>query len=72
LLIIVALVAAMTMVVTAAPAFAKPNANSNIQAKGNFCEKTYMDNKGQQKKGFREESLQARKELASAKEGRGA
>jgi len=75
LLSMVALVAAMMMVATAAPAFAKPRANSNIQAKGNFCERIYTDNKGQQKKCFREEceeSLQARKELASAKEGRGA
>ena len=55
LLIMVALVAVVMMVATAAPAFAKPSQNAAFPAKSNFCEKTYTDNNGQQKKCFREE-----------------
>jgi hypothetical protein len=55
LLVSVALVVAAMMVIMAMSAFAKPSQQSSFQAKDNFCERTYTDNNGQQKKCFREE-----------------
>jgi hypothetical protein len=55
LLVTVALVMAAMTLAMVMPAFAKPSANSNIQAKQNYCEQTYADNNGQLKKCLREE-----------------